>query len=167
MTQQNILDVYDMEPQLEGAIAGALTDAGLKACTPLTVKDFQTERPRYEVVFKVGTAHPKGPQGQRQLMPQTQTQRDVAWRGDFSVICVTDSEQASHAAMGAFRAKLRYYMPMLPKLANGKYLKFHNINFITETGTNPSYMPEDGIWLSSIMYSVDFSINNVGLKLLD
>lgn len=167
MTDPNILDVYDMEPQLEAAIASVLTAGGLKACTPLTVKDFQTERPRYEVVFKVGSSHPKGSTGQRQLMPQTQIQRDVAWRGEFSVICVTDSEQDSKQSMGYFRAKLRYLQPLLPILSNGVLLPYHNIQFVTETGTTPTYSPEDGLWLSSIMYAIDFSINNSALKLLD
>lgn len=167
MDNTDILNVYNMEPQFEAAIAAALTAGGLKACTPATVKDFQTERPRYEVVFKVGSSQPKGNVGQRWIMPQTMIQRDVAWKGEFSVICVTDSEQDSKDSMGYFRAILRYLQPLLPKLANGIALPYHNINFVTETGTAPTYQPEDGLWMSSIMYAIDFSINSSALDLLD
>lgn len=168
MTDEDIQAVYDFENAFNTAISTVLSDAetgGVTVRIPSDKRNFQQVRPRVEVAFKAGSANPKGSGGQRILVGGIA--RDVAYKGSFAIIAIASSQEQSQQVIAQYLCKMRYLMPLFPSLCNGKLLLNHNINFITETGTVPTYKPEEGIWESGITFDIDFSINVSALKFLN
>ena len=170
------VQVYDFEGVMEQVIAAVFISNGMKCLTPKTATtELQKFRPRFEVVFKVGSAQPKGPQGQRILSADgTLIQRDVAYKGEFAVEVITNSQETDKTVHTQYRATARYLMPMLPMLVNGTgitdnnqnlvALFNHRINFVTETGTSLMFRNTDGTWSSSIVFAIDFAIQATAIQ---
>jgi hypothetical protein len=167
------LQVYDFEGVFERAIAAVFKSNGFVCATPLTITKLQKHRPRFEVVFKTGSSQPKGPSGQRQI-DSSNVARDVAWKGEFAVSIVTNTQETDKIVQANYRATCRYLMPTLGFYINGGSLtddndnlvslQNHKINFVTETSTSLVFANQDGYWTTNLGYAIDFSIQSYAIQ---
>lgn len=169
-TPQAIAAVYDFERVLEFALKTVLEAAQLKAFTSQAVPagnddaqnadlvaqgyellDFQKDRPRVEIEFVCGA-------GQRQFVPHPDTgvETEAAWKGQYLLKLVTAADMRLHSAL---RTMVRYQMQKLRGTINDVApMTLHNLQLLTDAGTSPVITPEDGVFLSTMNFDIDFSI---------
>lgn len=160
--QQAVVDLWDFEGVMETAHAAVLTANGMKAATPATITKFQEERPRVNVIFKSGGEQPSG---QRTILPNG-VQVSGAYKGTLAFSIITSSEEASKLVHSQYRVLIRWIMKQIGALVNGTLLTLHKIQWAVESGSSLIFQNDQGYWVSSIEYAIDFTLQTDAIKAL-
>lgn len=154
------LETYDFETILETAIVTVLTAANITNVSSDSDPQFQTERPRTNVMIQVGgTASPW-----RMLQPNDKAIGYIgAYTAQLELTMITGTNEAGKSAHKAYRSRIRHVMEpilFLPAI-NGIEVLAHKIQKLTPSGTSPVYKDDDGYQTSKLAYSIDFSLQNI------
>lgn len=143
--------IYGFERVFETSLKSVFDTAQIKCFTTQDTFDFQKDRPRVEVMFTPGAG-----QKQRPYLPAIQEEREVAFKGQYRLDLITAAAVAVH---NDFRTKIRSLVHGLPARINSvEPMQYHKLQFINDAGTTPTLKPEDGYYLTVMIYDVDFSI---------
>ena len=170
--------VYDFEFVMETALAALFTANEIKAFTTQWVQktgkaetdaameaagysllDFQLDRPRVEISFTPGAG---AGQFANKTIAGVEMPVETSWSGQFKVDLVNAPESRLHAS---FRTMVRYLLhTQLLSVTNGdspNALTLHKIQeFAKDEGTTPAMKGEDGAFVTTILFGVDFSIQD-------
>lgn len=168
MTAAQASAVYDFEGAFEPACASVFIAEGLTCATPATITQFQSARPRIELIFRTGSAVPRGTSGQRVIVDGLGNIRDCAYEGELSVTVITNASETNKVEHSQYRAMVRALAMNLPLSINGPDgpLVNHKWNFITHKGDSWTIQNQDGNWQTSMSFDVKFSINSNAFQLL-
>lgn len=128
--------------------------------------DYQKDRPRVEILFVPGS-------GQERFRPTlvegVEIPLEVAWAGQFKVDVFTLPDVRMHRAyvtMVRFILHTRLlqvnaFLPDGTTPGNPGTLKKHRIqNYQTDSGTTPHMQPEPGVFQTSLIMDINFSIQD-------
>lgn len=150
--------VYLFEFIFSEALRQVLSDAEFDAWTAYVVPDFQKERGRVEVIFVPGP-------GQGIWKMINGEPRERAWKGQFVLHAITQIDQVQH---GIYVGQLRTLMAKAGSLINGTDpMQFHKLQpFFMDAGTSAVLTSDDGYYMTTLNYNVDFSIQDNAWALL-
>lgn len=175
-TAEQIASIYDFQGILELALKTLFTLREVKAftsqMTPSTgdpaadqalidegwdILDFQKDRPRVEIIFTPGA-------GQGQFRATTiaglekQVSIDTSFKGQFRLDVFTLPDIAVHKA---FVTAVRFIMHTQLLTLNGTTLLRHRIQpDLMDAGTTPITKAEQGTFSTTLLFDVDFSIQD-------
>lgn len=180
-TPENIALIYDFERVMETSLKSVFTQNNVKAFTSQMIVrtgdaaqdgaavqagydliDFQKDRPRAEIMFIPGAG-----QGRfvAKFIGGTEMPVETSWKGQFKIDLITPPDIRIHAA---FRTKVRFIMHTQLLSVNGTTLRFHKIqNFYRDGGTSPVMKPEEGVFQTSLIFDLDFSLEDCAWDLLE
>jgi hypothetical protein len=170
--------VYDFEGVFQPAIAAVFVLYGLTCATPSTITQFQSVRPRIELMMRYAGAIPKGQGGQRVIIDTLGNVRDAAHRGELNITVLTDAGEADKVVHSQTRALVRAVAMSLPLLVNNTEiaqpnnaqsvagLVNHKLNFIQHTGDTWQLKNADGYWQTGMTFAIEFSIQSTALQQL-
>ena len=182
-TPENIAKVYDFSNVFEVALKTLFTSGPtqVKAFTsqmiPTTgdasqdaqlqqqgyeIIDFIKDRPRVEIFFTPGAGQERH---EAQNIGGFDTSVETSWKGQFRLDCTTDADIRQHSA---FVTMVRYVMhTQLYNGINGKILQNHYIHqFAKDSGTTPMIKTEEGLFQTTLLFNIDFSIQEGAWALL-
>jgi hypothetical protein len=160
-TPAQIQAVYDFENIMATATESVLVANGLIAATQATITKLQKPRPRVEVLFRTGSEEiPR----RIVTIPEAGKNLNGAYKGQLSLAIVTDASEAAKTVHSQYLTKCRWVMADLANELNllATFDK-HAIHFVRETGTSMSHKNEDGYWVTTMTFDVDFSIERDAL----
>jgi hypothetical protein len=173
-TAEQIAANYDFPRVFEPALKTLLTLREIKAFTSqMTIStgddaadqalldqgweiiDFQKDRPRAEIFFSPGA-------GQGQFRPLTlngvELPVETSWSGQFKLDVFTTDDIKIHSA---FVTALRFIMHTQLLCLNGNQLTMHRIQVDPrDAGTTPVLAPEKGVFQTTMLTDLDFSIQD-------
>ena len=170
----SIKAIYDFEAVMEMALVQLFKDNEIKAFTTqwiartgdpaadaaneaagYSLLDFQLDRPRVDIMFTPGAG---AGQFTNKVIGGVEMPVETSWSGQFKIDLVTEPNAILHAA---FRTLCRYIMHTQLLSVNGNALLLHKIqDFPKDGGTNPVMKGEEGAFVTSIIFDVDFSIQD-------
>lgn len=169
-TPEQIAVVYDFENVLESGLKTLFETVQIKAFTTqdfgatkddgngnqVPVIDFKKDRPRAEIGFVTGA-------GQGQFRPiivdGTEVPVETSFKGRYTLDIFTAPDIKIHSA---YRTYIRYFMHTKLIGLNGVApMTLHKIqNFQRDSGTSPIFKSEDGYMRSTLVFDIDFSIQD-------
>lgn len=171
---EQIAAVYNFEAIFEKALQAVFLSADIKSYTSQFVArtgdslidnaavaagfqllDFQKDRPRVEIFFTPGAG-----QGLwRELgVAGATTPVECAWAGQYRLEIVTAADIRVHSA---FVVAVRFVMQTLQCRLNNSGLTFHAIApFYKDGGTSPTIKAESGSFQTTMMFEINFSIQD-------
>lgn len=156
----NIAAIYDLEQALEKAIAAVYESNQIAAYTSQTAPELQKKRPRVEIVATIGAG-----QGQFITHPQYRgVECETAWAVAFTIRAITAAGVEVH---NAFRTQARYLAHTLRGVINdGAYMKNHYLNSCMDSGTSPTYEPQQGDYQTDLTFTGGLSVQRNAWQLL-
>jgi hypothetical protein len=146
--------IYDFEGIIEPAVCNVLTSASLIAIHSGSDPKFQQAIPRVEITIAVGS----GAQRPWAIDATEANQRETAWNAQLRLDLITPSDIIVHRA---YRATIRSQMAILPTTINNTTgMERHKIQRITDAGTSPCQSPQDGIYQTTLLYDLQFSVQS-------
>jgi hypothetical protein len=173
-TAEAIAAIYDFPRVFEVALKTLFTAREIKAFTSQMLEstgdeaadqelidagweiiDFQKDRPRVEIFFVPGA-------GQEQYRATTigedEFPVETSWKGQYRLDVFTRDNIKVHSA---FVTAIRFIMHAQLLSLNGSALTLHKIQtFQKDSGTTPMEKPEEGIFQTSLLFDIDFSIQD-------
>lgn len=148
--------------QMTASTGNAAQDAALVAAG-WDIIDFQKDRPRVEITFTPGS-------GAQQWNNKTFTGSvtgynptgeipvETSWKGQIKLDLITPADMQIHTA---YRNFVRFLMHTQLTTLNNTALTLHRIqSFYHDAGTTPVLKPETGLFQTSMLYDLDFSIQD-------
>jgi hypothetical protein len=177
--------IYDFETPVEIAFALAFAAEQIKIYTPsnegfatedwraanptlspqiLTV-DFQQDRPRIELAFRVGTAAGRNLPTSTEHPPIGGWDHDLARAGIIGIRVITKVNILEHRE---FLAQVRGLMATILRTINGdititdaiggQQLVYHRLAEVMEAGATSVYTPEQGVYQTDLNYSAQLTL---------
>ncbi len=156
--------VYMFEFIFPEAIRAVMAAAQITAYTNFVPPELQLERPRVEISFVPGA-------GQGRFHP-TQL-KESAWKGQFTLQLVTGADMAVH---GRYVSAVRRLMHgpasvfnEVQPMANHSFrppIASESSSCFMDSGSTPVMKPEEGVYHTTLVYDVDFSIQDNAWELL-
>jgi len=144
--------IYDFEGIIEPAACSVLTTASLVAVHSASEPKFQNAIPRVEVTVMVGA----GAQRFSAIDGTAASSRETAWQAQLRLDLITPAAISVHRA---YRATLRKSMATLPALINNaEGMTRHKIQRIVDAGSTPHFSPQDGVFQTTLLYDLQFSV---------
>lgn len=117
--------------------------------------DYQKDRPRAEIYFTPGA-------GQGQFRVTTiggiEVATETSWSGQYRLDVFTSDDMRVHSA---FVTAIRFILHTQLLSLNGNQLLMHAIKVQPkDTGTTPTLNPEKGVFQTSLLTDIDFSIQD-------
>lgn len=162
LTPDQYRAIFDFETIFPVAMATVLQAFGITVVTQANITKFQTVRPRCECIFKTG------PERQpRQIIQVGFTQYNAAYTGTIAFSIITDTNEHMKEIHAQWVSQLRALVPVAGNQLNGgTYLPNHKLQWIRESGTTLTKNNEEGYWVTSLSYDMDFSIQKQALESL-
>lgn len=136
------------------AAADAATDAA-NIALGYSLLDFQLDRPRVEIMFTPGAG---AGQFNNKVIAGTEMPVETSWSGQFKVDCITPEDSILHAQ---FRTLIRYILHTQLQSINGNQLTMHKVQqFAMDAGTTPVLKLEEGVFITTILFDINFSIQD-------
>lgn len=148
----SVKDIYAIEEACEGGLAGYLNDnlPDLKYATTLTAPQFQSDRPRVEIMCVLGA-------GQGRWKSVEGITRETSWDAQYLLALITNDDIAIHTS---YRSTLRATMHQITGL-NETYLPLHKIQpFFLDGGTSPVVKPQEGDMVSRMVFNIKVSVQD-------
>jgi len=180
-TTENIALIYDFERVMETSLKSLFTANNIKAFTSQMIArsgdkeqdaaavkagydliDFQKDRPRAEIMFTPGAG-----QGRfvAKVIGDIEMPVETSWKGQFKIDLITAADIRIHAA---FRTVVRFIMHTQLLSVNGTSLLLHKIQtFYRDGGTSPVMKPEEGIFQTTMIFDLDFSLEDCAWNFLE
>jgi hypothetical protein len=142
--------VYMFEFILAAAVQSALQALNIISYTAFVSPELQKHRPRVEVFFTPGA-------GQKRFIKVNGVPRETSWKGQYRLDCITAADNLIH---GAYVVAVRAKMHGIADAVNETQpMALHKVQpFFHDAGTSPVTKPEEGSFSSTLLFSIDFSI---------
>src|SRR5690242_8674621 len=155
-------DVFDFENLIPAAVKSVFQAAGMTALTAADPAQEHKTRPRVEIFF-TGCSEVLPPRG---ILQPDGTILNGAWRGELTLIAITDVNTEGKAIHAEYRAQVRSIAQVLGPI-NGRGgavngvtggLANHKIQWCHETSSTCEINTDKGYELTRLHYAVEFSI---------
>ncbi len=149
-----IVDLYDFEGVIEPAFEAVLTPT-FKVKTSQTDASFTSERPRIELELVVKDYRNQFKQLLLGQQPRAGETPDMSATGEIHVDIITKANSKEHSA---FRAKVRFaFSTIITPLKAALNPQGFYIQELAPIDTEPKWTPEDGVYQSKLIFSIQFS----------
>lgn len=180
-----INDIYGFEYALESALVSALASDGLTIYSesndalleahpelsesgtsffiPSTL-EFQKIRPRVEMAVSIGAAKGVYHYSGADAMPVGGSMRETSYAAGIAFQVVSDSIGPQLRSMVC---QLRCSMDTIRERINeSPYLPYHSVHSITHENSSNIFSPEEGLFVTSLQYNIEFCIRTDAWDLL-